>query len=78
MNGEMMWIPKEIVKKTQEDPIRVYLLLKMMAVKILDQESEIEFGQEEVDQFILDMIEEVKKQYPTYQKVEDLKEKELN
>lgn len=77
MNGEMMWIPKEIVERIQKDPVRVYLLLKLMAVKTLD-DKEIEFGQEEVDQFIWGMMEEVKKQYPSYKKVEDLKEEELN
>ena len=72
------WIPEDLIKTIQEDPIRTYLLLKML-VEMYAPVKNMEMSEgQAADYVIKGMLDEMKKQYPKIVKVKPPTPEEIN
>ena len=72
------WIPTEILEQIKADPIRTYLLIKMLVQNYAPiKEMEVPEGQA-VDYVIKGMMDEMKRQYPKIEKASPPKPEEIN
>ena len=74
-----LWIPTQLIKQIEEDPIRTYLLLKMLVQQYAPiSKDDLERDSNSADYVIAGMLTEMKRQYPKVEKMPDPKPEELN
>jgi hypothetical protein len=73
-----LWIPKEILQEIEADPIRTYLLLKMLVQHYSPVKDLPASEGQAVDYVILGMMAEMKRQFPKVEKMPAPAPNELN
>lgn len=78
MKETQAWIPVDLIKRIEQDPIRTYLLLKMLVEQYAPIKDTETMDGQAADYVIVGMLDEMKRQYPKIKKVEKPKPEEIN
>jgi len=74
---ETIMIPRTIITRIKNDPIRVYLLLRLLGTLTAEMLTKKDVAPESIDELITHMLNGMEEQVVNIQKL-DIKEEEIN